>query len=87
MSGVPPDRLSAEAVLALSGVVGNSALLEMISRQQPLSLRETCPMPPPLPVMEGAILEAGSPDLMAPVDFAALPPLETAPGPAYGGVL
>ena len=81
MSGVSPERLSPKAVGALSHRLGNSALLELMTLRGPSQDRESCPVPGPLPEMDAAVLEEGEPDLIPAVDFAGLPPLETAAGP------
>ena len=86
LAGVSPDRLSPEAVLTLSHTMGNSALAEMVSRQSRSGLDfVSAPVPGPLPDMAPAVLGEGTADLMAPVDFAGLPPLEAGPGLTMGG--
>lgn len=82
LAGVSLDRLSPETVLALSHRIGNSAVAEMIARRTRGSELGACPVPAPLPEMEGAELSRGPAGLIAPVDFAGLPPLAGA-GPAY----
>ena len=79
------DRLSPEAVLALSGTMGNSALAELIAGRERPADRTFCPTPAPLPDMDAAVLGEGDAGLTAPVDFAALPPLEAGAGLAMGG--
>ena len=66
LAGAGPDRLSPEAVLALSHTVGNSAMLEMVSRRGPPLDRDTVPIPGPIPEMKPAVLSEGSPELMVP---------------------
>ena len=79
--------MSPAAVLGLSHTMGNSALAEMIARQNRNSLDLTSPpVPPPLAEMTPAVLGEGQPDLTAPVDFAGLPPLEAGPGLMTGGL-
>ena len=85
LAGASPDRLSPEAVLALSHQMGNSAPLEMLSRQKQPAAREVLPLPGPLPDMEPAVLGEGGAELIPPVDFSALPPLELSAGPVMGG--
>ena len=86
LSGVSPDRLSPEAVLALSRRMGNSALAEAIAGSRRAPEPVDCPTPPPLPDMRAASLGDGPADLIAPVDFSGLTPLETGAGPAFGSV-
>lgn len=88
LAGASPDRLSPAAMLALSHTMGNSALLDLISRTgQGADLTSPPPSPGPLPDMAPAVLGEGAPDLIDPVDFAGLPSLEAGAGPAYGGAL
>ncbi len=86
LNGVTPDRLSPEAVLALSHRMGNSALSELTARREGPADLMPCPVPGSMPEMKAAVLGEGSPDLIAPVDFAGLPPLEAGSGMAFGGV-
>ncbi len=87
LAGVSPDRISPEAVLALSHTMGNGALAEMISRQrQNRADLVSVPVPGPMPDMAPAVLGEAAPDLIAPVDFAGLPPLEAGPGLMTGGL-
>ena len=86
LSGVSPERLSPEAVLALSHRMGNSALSELAARREGPADLMPCPVPGSMPEMKAAVLGEGSPDLIAPVDFAGLPPLEAGSGMAFGGV-
>lgn len=87
MSGVSPERLSPEAVLALSHRMGNSALAETIARREAGAADLTSvPVPSPLQDMEAAPLSEGTAELISPVDFAGLPALETGAGLAMGGV-
>ena len=87
LSGVSPERLSPEAVLALSHRMGNSALAEMSSRREEGAADlMSCPTPSPLQDMDAAVLGEGGAELIAPVDFAGLPSLEAGAGLAMGGV-
>ena len=83
---VSPDRLSPEAVLALSHRMGNSGLSALIARRGPPPDRTFCPVPGPLPKMDAAVLGEGRAELIPPVDFAGLPTLEAGAGLATGGV-
>ena len=79
--------MSPAAVLGLSHTMGNSALAEMVSRQNRNSPDLlSVSVPGPLPDMTPAVLGEGQPDLTAPVDFAGLPPLEAGPGLMTGGL-
>ena len=87
LAGVSPDRMSPEAVLALSHTMGNSALAEMAARQNRNSLDlVSAPVPGPFPDFAPAVLGEGPADLIAPVDFAGLAPLEAGPGLTMGGL-
>ena len=86
LTGVSPDRLSPEAVLALSHRMGNSTLAELITRRGPPLDQASCPVPGPLPDMDAAVLGEGPAGLISPVDFAGLPSLEAGAGLAIGGV-
>ena len=87
LAGVSPDRMSPEAMLALSHTMGNSALAEMISRQSRNRLDlVSAPVPGPLPDMAPAVLGDGAADLIAPVSFSGLPSLEAGPGLTIGGL-
>ena len=87
LAGVSPDRMSPAAVLGLSHAMGNSALAEMASRQNRNSPDLlSVSVPGPLPDMTPAVLGEGTADLIAPVDFGGLSPLEAGPGLTMGGL-
>ena len=87
LSGAGLDRLAPQAVLGLSHEIGNSALLEILSRQPAVGLLEAPPKLGPMPDLEPAALDPGRALLISPIDFSGLAPLDSGAAPMNGGEL